>query len=150
MKPMMVMMVMTAMMLVVMMVVPVVMVLVVMVLVRKELEGKDVGIHLLGWGSSLAHPFSLKLPPPSQGRGHLPRAGEWGPSEVPLTSHGPLVVLSLCWSFGPPRTVKSDVPWSPSLNVVQPPDPAMLCCLIPLARAFAWAGSPSRSSLLLH
>lgn len=46
MKPMMVMMVMIAMMLVVMMVMPVVMVLVVMVLVRKELEGKDVGIDL--------------------------------------------------------------------------------------------------------
>lgn len=60
--------------------------------------------------------FLFNPSPPSQGRGHLPRAGEWGASGVPLISHPPSVVL---------------YPGAPSLSMVQPQVPAMLCHLSP-------------------
>lgn len=74
------------------------------------------GMVVVGGSLLLLTHFLFNPSPPSQGRGHLPRAGEWGASGVPLISHPPSVVL---------------YPGAPSLSMVQPQVPAMLCHLSP-------------------
>lgn len=85
--------------------------------------------------STLAHPLSIQLHLSLSGKRTPPPGWIVGSPTGPPDLTGPL--------NGP-------VPWSPSLSVVQPQDPATLCCLSPLVHAFAWAGFSARNSLLLH